>query len=51
LVVLQVLDILWNHQINFKAEKCTFGQPMVEYLASSSWKVHVEMDPVKVTGI
>jgi len=34
-----------------KAEKCTFGQPTVEYLGLILSEGRVEMDPVKVAGI
>src|SRR5882724_8249521 len=47
----RVLDILHRHQLYLKAEKCTFGQPTVEYLGLILLEGHVEMDPVKVAGI
>src|SRR5882724_8351730 len=50
-IVVQVLDILCRHQLYLKAEKCTFGQPMVEYLRLILLEGCVEMDPVKVAGI
>ena len=31
-ITIQVLDILHRYWVCLKAEKCTFGQPMVEYL-------------------
>src|SRR5882724_8975597 len=46
-VVVQVLDILCKHHLYLKAEKCTFEQPMVEYLGLILLEGHVEMDPVK----
>src|SRR5882672_2604656 len=50
-IVLQVLDILCRHCLYLKAEKCTFRQPMVEYLSLILSEGCVEMDPVKVAGI
>src|SRR5882724_2014622 len=50
-IVVQVLDILCRHQLYLKAEKCTFGQPTVEYLGIILSEGHVEMDHVKVAGI
>jgi len=50
-IVVQVLDILRRHNLYLKAKKCTFGQPMVEYLGLILLEGHVEMDPVKVAGI
>jgi len=53
-IVVWVLDILRRHWLYLKAKKCTFRQPMAEYLGLilvlSSQKV-TEMDPVKVAGI
>src|SRR5882672_10339140 len=50
-IVVRVLDILCRHRLYLKAEKCTFGQPMVEYLGLILLEGRVEMDPVKVAGI
>ena len=50
-IVVWVLDILRRHWLYLKAEKCTFGQPTVEYLRLILSEGHVEMDPVKVAGI
>src|SRR5882724_13239814 len=50
-IVVWVLDILRRHQLYLKAEKFTFGQPMVEYLRLILLEGRVEMDPVKVAGI
>src|SRR5882672_10064936 len=50
-IVVWVLDILNKHQLYLKAEKCTFRQPMVEYLSLILSEGRVEMDPVKVAGI
>src|SRR5882724_11233804 len=50
-IVVWVLDIICRHQLYLKAEKCTFGQPTVEYLGLVLLEGHVEMDPVKVAGI
>jgi len=38
-------------QLYLKAEKCTFGQPTVEYLGLILSEGCVEMDPIKVAGI
>jgi len=48
---LWVLDILQKHQLYLKAEKCMFGQPMVEYLSLILSEGHVEMDTIKVAGV
>src|SRR5882724_1611676 len=50
-IVVQVLDILHKHHLYLKAEKCTFQQPTVEYLGLILLECHVEMNPVKVTGV
>src|SRR5882724_10426914 len=47
-IAIQVLDILHRHQLYLKDEKCTFGQPTVEYLSLIFLEVQVEMDPIKV---
>ena len=48
---MQVLDILHKHCLYLKAEKCTFKQPMDEYLSLILSEGHVEMDPVKVASV
>src|SRR5882672_6277816 len=50
-IVVQVLDILCKHWLYLKAKKCTFGQPMVEYLSFILLEGRIEMDPVKVASI
>src|SRR5882672_5001313 len=50
-IVVWVLDILHRHRLYLKAEKCTFGQPMVEYLGLILPDGHIEMDPVKLASI
>jgi len=50
-IVVQVLDIFHKHCLYLKVEKCTFEQPMVEYLSLILSDSHVEMDPVKVAGV
>src|SRR5882724_319648 len=50
-IIVKVLDILQKHRLYLKAEKCIFKQPKVEYLSLILSEGHVEMDPVKVTGI
>src|SRR5882672_4067072 len=49
-IVVMVLDILRKHWLYLKAEKCTFRQPMVEYLSLILSEGCIEMDPVKVAG-
>ena len=50
-IMIWVLDILHRHRLYLKAKKCTFRQPMVEYLGLILSEGRVEMDPVKVAGI
>src|SRR5467141_2959769 len=50
-IIVQVLDILHKHWLYLKAEKCTFRQPMVEYLSLILSEGHLEMDPVKVASV
>jgi len=50
-IVVPVLNIFCKHHLHLKAEKCTFEQPMVEYLSLILLEGHIEMDPVKVTGV
>src|SRR5882724_6647494 len=50
-IVVRVLNILRKHCLYLKAEKCTFEQPMVEYLGLILSEGHMEMDPVKVAGV
>src|SRR5882724_5594086 len=50
-IVVQVLDILHNHRLYLKAEKCTFEQLTVKYLGLILSEGRMEMDPVKVTGV
>jgi len=50
-IIVQVLNILCKHHLYLKVEKCTFEQPMVKYLSLILSEGHVEMDPVKVTGV
>src|SRR5467141_4042313 len=50
-IVVWVLDILRRHRLYLKAEKCTFGQPTVEYLGLILSEGRVEMDPVKVASV
>src|SRR5882724_1660827 len=50
-IVVRVLNILRKHCLYLKAEKCTFEQPMVEYLGLILSEGHMEMDTVKVAGI
>src|SRR5467141_3415344 len=47
-IVVRVLDILRRHRLYLKAEKCTFGQPTVEYLSLILLEGRVEMDPVSL---
>src|SRR5882672_2325939 len=50
-IIVWVLDILHKHLLYLKAEKCTFGQPTVEYLGLILSEGHIEMDPVKVASV
>src|SRR5882724_3850245 len=50
-IVVRGLDILCKHRLYLKAEKCTFGQPTVEYLGLILLEGRIEMDPVKVAGV
>jgi len=50
-IVVRVLNILHKHCLYLKVEKCTFEQPMVEYLSLILSEGHMEMDPVKVAGV
>src|SRR5882672_2454459 len=50
-IIVLVLDILCKHWLYLKAEKCTFGQPTVEYLGLILSEGHIDMDPVKVASI
>ena len=50
-IVVWVLDIIRKHQLYLKAKKCTFGQPMVEYLSLMLLEGCIEMDPVKVACV
>src|SRR5882724_2159313 len=42
-IILQVFDILQKHHLYLKAEKCTFEQPMFEYLGLILSEGHMEM--------
>jgi|SRR5882724_259164 len=50
-LIVWVLDILHRHWFYLKAEKCTFGQPMVEYLSLILLEGQVEMDTIKLADI
>src|SRR5882724_13049483 len=50
-IVVWVLYILHKHHLYLKAENCTFEQPMVKYLVLILSEGHIEIDPVKVTGV
>jgi len=47
-IVVWVLAVLHNYQLYLKVNKCTFGQPTVEYLGLSLLDGCMEMDPVKL---
>jgi len=49
-ILVWVINIC-KHCLYLKVEKCTVEQPMVEYLSLILLEGHIEMDPVKVTGI
>src|SRR5882672_8920001 len=50
-IIVQVLDILCTHRLYLKAEKCMFGQPMVEYLGLILSEGCIEMDNVKAASV
>src|SRR5882672_595565 len=50
-IIVWVLDIFHKHWLYLKANKCTFGQPMVEYLGLILSEGFLEMDPIKVAGV
>src|SRR5467141_5240978 len=50
-IIVQVLDILRKHRLYLKAKKCTFRQPMVEYLGLILSEGCIEIDPVKVASV
>ena len=50
-IVAQVLQRLQEHQLYLKPEKCKFHQTRVSFLGLIISHNHIEMDPVKVTGV
>jgi hypothetical protein len=50
-VVRQVMEILQQHQLFLRPEKCEFEQTRIKYLGLIILENRVEMDPVKVTGV
>lgn len=47
----QVLEILWEHNLTYKPEKCEFEKSEVEYLRHIISHNSVRMDPAKVAGV
>ena len=46
----QVLEVLKEHDLYLRLEKCIFGARHIEYLGVILEKGQVRMDPVKVQG-
>jgi len=49
--VWRVLEILTEHKLFLRPEKCEFHQKQIEYLGLVISENKVAMDPVKVTGV
>ena len=50
-LVRRVLEILRQHKFYLKPEKCSFGQPTVDYLGHVIGNGEVRMDPAKVLAV
>jgi len=50
-VVRRVLEVLAEHKLFLRPEKCEFHQKRIEYLGLVISENKVEMDPVKVAGV
>jgi hypothetical protein len=50
-IVQEVLHRLREHRLFLRPEKCEFEKSTIEYLGIIISHNHVEMDPVKVTGV
>jgi len=50
-VVWRVLEILTEHKLFLRLEKCEFHQKQIEYLRLVISKNKIVMDPVKVAGV
>jgi len=50
-VVQRVLEVLAEHKLFLRPEKCEFHQKQIEYLGLVISENKVEMDPVKVAGV
>ena len=50
-VVRRVMELLQQHNLSLKPEKCEFKKPSVEYLGVIVSHNSVKMDPVKVAGV
>lgn len=50
-VVHRVLQLLQEHKLYLKPEKCKFHQTRVEFLGLVVSHNQVEMDPIKVAGV
>jgi len=50
-VVRRVLEVLVEHKLFLRPEKCEFHRKRIEYLGLVISENKVEMDPVKVAGV
>jgi len=50
-VVRRVLEILAEHKLFLRPEKCEFHRKQIEYLGLVILENTVAMDPVKVAGV
>ena len=50
-VVWWVMELLWQHNLSLKPEKCEFEKSSMEYLGVVVSHDLVKMDPVKVAGV
>jgi len=50
-VVQRVLEILAEHKLFLRPEKCEFHRKQIEYLRLVILENKVTMDPVKVAGV
>ena len=50
-IVWQVMELLWQHNLSLKLEKCEFEKLSVEYLGVIISHNSVKMDPIKVAGV
>ena len=50
-IVQQVMELLRQHNLSLKPEKCEFERLLVEYLGVVISHNSVKMDPVKMAGV